>query len=397
MSQELKIAILGYGTVGKQVFDYLKEQQDKLEINQTKYKLVALSSKNRKPHTEWVESLNDLIENKEVDVFIELAGGDNDFVYNLVKSALNNKVSVITANKALIAKYGNELMDLAKDKNVALCYEAAVAGAIPVISTIGNLCFENITEISAIINGTCNYILTQMENSNLEFDKALKLAQEKGYAEADPKLDIDGTDTVQKIAILSSLAYGEKINADNVNKISIENLNKESFQIAKNLTSKIRLLATSYIKNGEIFKYVIPSLVSNDNNFSSVIEAKNAVLLKTNMAKEIFLSGYGAGGEETASAVISDLSKILSRQYEKDIKERSLKDSNFEISQREFLIHGDLEGLKNIQAKLEELNLSVTEKNIENCKVFYIKNLQDIEIKEFFDICKNYNLLQIIT
>ena len=315
MNKMMNIAIAGVGVVGKEVLDYMTNNSNYLAKNcgdiMPVVTNISTRSKRDIANVTWVQNPQEMLQNN-IDILVELIGGADGVAYDLVKQALSNGISVVTANKALIAKHGNELLALAQKNNAALKFEAAVAGAIPVINVLQNhLEVNHITEISAILNGTSNFILSVMESENLSFATALKLAQEKGYAEADPSLDINGTDAAHKIAILSSLAFKTNINFDDINIYGIEAIDKKSFEIAKSLNYKIKLIAKTFILDNQIYQYVAPFFLKDTNALANINNSFNSVNIKSNLSGDTVLTGYGAGGKPTASAVVADICNIV--------------------------------------------------------------------------------------
>ena len=310
------IAIAGVGVVGTEVLDYINNNQQYIANNCNNslpiIKAISTRTKRNIENITWYDNPLKFFEDPNIDLIVELIGGADGIAYELVKTALNKKIAVVTANKALIAKHGNELIALAKKNNVALHFEASVAGAIPIIKTLyDNLAPNHIGEILAILNGTCNFILTLMDSKNMDFAVALQIAQEKGYAEADPTLDIDGTDAAHKIAILSSLAFKTFIDFSTVRFMGIENITNKSFLVAKVLNYKIKLIAKTILAEQKIYHYVMPSFIESSHPLAQIDLSLNSIYLKSDLAGESVLSGHGAGGKATASAVISDICDIL--------------------------------------------------------------------------------------
>jgi homoserine dehydrogenase len=309
----INVAIAGVGTVGTPVFEYVNSGL--LENPETKACVTKISSRKERKfeNVEWESDPLKLID-KNVDVIIELIGGEDGIAYKLVKKALTAKKHVITANKALLSRHGNELFDLAKKNNVELLFEAAIAGAVPVVKAIKtSLRCNKITEIFGILNGTCNYILTNMERDDVSFERALELAQNNGYAESDPTFDIDGIDAYHKITLLSALAYKTKISEIPSYIRGIRNLHNSSFEIAEELGYAIRLLARSVInEENQVYHYVCPYFVSKAHPLANIDETLNSVYIESDLADEMVLTGHGAGGKQTASSVIADLNDIIS-------------------------------------------------------------------------------------
>ena len=310
------IAIAGLGVVGKEVLDYINANQQYIAHNCNNNSPIIKAISTRKErnieNVTWYDNPINFFNDPEIDLVVELIGGADGVAYELVKMALSKKIDVVTANKALIAKHGNELIALAHKNNTALHFEASVAGAVPILKTLNdNLSANHINEITAILNGTCNFILSLMESEAMDFSVALQIAQEKGYAEADPTLDVNGTDAAHKIAILSSLAFKSFIDFNSVKFIGIENITNESFLIAKELNYKIKLIAKTILLENKIYHYVMPSFLLASNPLAQVNLSLNSIYIKSDLAADTILTGHGAGGKATASAVISDICDIL--------------------------------------------------------------------------------------
>ena len=314
----MKVGLIGIGTVGGGTFKILKENAQeifkktgkKIEITMVADTNLALAKEIVKDEAIITSDAKALIESKNVDVVVELVGGvgiSKEFVIE----ALGNKKHVVTANKALIAIHGEELIRLAKKNNVIFAYEAAVAGGIPIIKALREgLAANKIEWVVGIINGTTNYILTEMKENNLSFDVALKQAQELGFAEADPTFDIEGVDAAHKITILASLAFGIPINFDSVYIEGITKLTQKDIAYAEELGYRIKLLAITKVNNDEVELRVHPTLIPENRLVANVNGPMNAILVKGNMVGPTLYYGAGAGAEATASAVVADIIDI---------------------------------------------------------------------------------------
>ena len=260
--KKIKIAIVGLGTVGSNVLKSLeKNKQEIISKTNTNFNIVGISAKNKNKNRSiniskyiWFDDALDLAEPNKCDILVELIGNEKGLSYQLIKKALNNNINVVTANKALLAHHGNELFQLAEIKNVNILFEAAVAGGIPIINILKNSIFLNqIKNISGILNGTTNFILSEMEKNELSFNEALKIATEKGYAEADPTNDVEGIDSAYKITLLASLCYGLKINHNYSSFCGIKNFNKEDIKYSKKLGFRIKLISEACFIEEKIF------------------------------------------------------------------------------------------------------------------------------------------------
>ena len=314
----MNVGLIGLGTVGGGTYKVLTENFQEIfhktgiEIKVTLVadKNVALAKKLVGTSIPVVSDALELIDSKEVDIVVELIGGTG-IAKDLVKQALLNGKHVVTANKALIALHGKELFAAAENNNVQLAYEAAVAGGIPIIKALREgLAANKIEWVAGIINGTTNYILTEMKENNLSFDVALKQAQELGFAEADPTFDIEGVDAAHKITIMASIAFGIPINFDGVFVEGISNLNQKDITYAEELGYRIKLLAIAKSEQDSVEIRVHPTLIPEKRLVANVSGPMNAVLVKGNMVGPTLYYGAGAGAEPTASAVVADIIDI---------------------------------------------------------------------------------------
>jgi homoserine dehydrogenase len=323
MSKEIKIAIAGLGTIGGGVYKMLVNQIEQINKRcQTPLKLIAVSNLEKPDFyqdsdAKFYNNCLDLVNDSEINIIIELIGGSDGIAYKLAKETLEAKKHYITANKALIAKHGNELFDIAAKNNVYINFEAAVAGGIPAIKNLREgLAANKIEKIVAILNGTCNFILTKMEKENLPFNQVLKEAQELGYAEADPTFDIEGIDTAHKLVILSAIAQNNKIDFDNINIEGITNITIDDINFAKEFGYKIKLVGIfEDLNNGQIMQNTYPALVPSDCHIGPIDDSYNAVLVKGNNSDWNLSVGRGAGEFPTASAVIADAIDIANDRY----------------------------------------------------------------------------------
>ena len=309
----IKIGVCGFGTVGQSFVDHVLAYQDKIIENCGREICISIiadrSIEKKKFKSESIQFTSDIlsVNNSDCDVIVELIGG-TDIAYDLVKSAILKKKSVITANKALIAEKGDELLALSKENNTYIGYEASVAGAIPIINTLKhNMLNENIISLSGIINGTCNYILDQMSSERKGFKEALNSAQELGYAEADPTFDVGGFDAAHKVSILSMIAFGIPSPYENIHIEGIESIDSMDIDYANELGYKIKHIATARSNNSQIECKVHPALINNKNILSKIDGVMNAVRTVGDKFGTSLLYGHGAGGAATASAVVSNI------------------------------------------------------------------------------------------
>ena len=308
----VKVAVLGYGTIGSGVVEVLATNKETVTRNagtevEVKYVLDLRDFPGDPVEHMLVHDYQTIIDDPEVDIVVEVMGGTHP-AYEYVKEALLRGKNVCTSNKALVADYGPELVKLAKEKSVNFLFEASVGGGIPIIRPIlRSLNVDTFYEITGILNGTTNYILTKMYEEGGSFDDALKEAQKLGYAEADPSADVDGFDAARKIAILSGLMYGKNLNFEDLSIEGIRHITKADMDYAKFLGKKIKLLGITYNIAGEIYTEVAPHMIGPDNKLYLVDDVKNGIELKGNLLGDTMFYGAGAGKLPTASAVVSDI------------------------------------------------------------------------------------------
>jgi homoserine dehydrogenase len=311
----LKVGMLGCGVVGSQIARLLVENKSDLTSRAgANLELVKVAVKNINTKREGISSslLTDdaksVVNDPEIDLIIEVIGGISP-AKELILSAIKNGKSVVTANKALLAQAGAELYTAADNANVDLYYEAAVAGAIPILRPLReSLVGDQVQRIMGIVNGTTNYILTKMDESGTAFDDALKQAQELGFAEADPTADVEGIDAASKAAILAGLAFHSRVSDADVYREGITKITATDVKVAKAMDMVIKLLAIAELTpEGEISVRVHPALISRTHPLASVRESFNAVFVEAKSAGQLMFYGKGAGGEPTASAILGDL------------------------------------------------------------------------------------------
>ena len=315
------IAVVGLGQVGIYLLNELNTKKKNIEIKTgTKINVVAVSAKNinkkrlfKFDKKIFFKNPLEIFDKKKVDILFEAIGQSDGISKKIVETALKNKIHVITANKALISKHGNELAKIAELNNVNLEFEASVAGGIPILRSIKEgLATNKISKVYGILNGTSNYILSEMENSNLCFSDVLKKAQKLGYAEPDnPKLDLNGFDAFAKVRILSALAFNSRISNHKCLMEGIEKIELKDIEIASKLDLRIKLLGICELKNNRLFETVHPCLVSKKSYIGNVSGVMNAVILEGKPVGESILQGEGAGPGPTSSALLSDLLSIL--------------------------------------------------------------------------------------
>ncbi|MBW9153690.1 homoserine dehydrogenase [Clostridium estertheticum] len=344
--EKVKIAILGFGNVGTGVWKILQENRKEImkrsnyDIEVAKI-LVSDISKKREielPKDVLTNNIDDIINDDSIKIVVELIGGRGQAKEYMIR-AMKAKKHIVTANKLVVANWGEELFKIAEEENVLFYYEASVAGGIPIIREINeSLTANRIEQIIGIINGTTNYILSKMTNDGISFDEALKEAQDKGYAEADPTSDVDGFDAVYKLAIMASLAFGTKVDHDCIYREGIRNISAVDIEYAQKFGYTIKLLAIAKEENNKLELRVHPTLIPSNHPMANVNDAFNAILIKGNAVGELMLYGKGAGDLPTGSAVVGDIISILRNNVkpsdlkaisgEEDFKEVKNSDEN---------------------------------------------------------------------
>lgn len=309
----INIAVLGYGTVGSGVVEVINTNQDSINRRagdeiRIKYVLDLRDFPGDPVQEVLVHDYETIVNDPEVDIVVEVMGGLEP-AHTFVKRALEAGKSVATSNKALVAKFGPELMNIARNKNINFLFEASCGGGIPIIRALNqSLTADQIDEVTGILNGTTNYMLTKMDREGSRFESVLKEAQEKGYAEADPTADVEGYDACRKIAILSSLAYGKFLNYEKIHTEGITRITPEDMEYARAMGMSIKLLATSRkLSEDSYYAVVAPFLVGKNNPLYSVNDVYNGIFVHGNVLGDAMFYGSGAGKLPTASAVVADV------------------------------------------------------------------------------------------
>ncbi|WP_440921515.1 homoserine dehydrogenase [Candidatus Pelagibacter sp.] len=430
MNKNINIALVGLGQVGIFLYNELNLKKREIEIKTGKrINIVAISAKNKNKKRRFnidkkifYSNPLKILKEKKIDILFECIGLSDGISKKIVEYALKKKVNVITPNKALIAKHGDYLAKLAEMSKVNLEFEASVAGGIPILRTIKEgLATNKIKKVYGILNGTTNYILSEMENSNESFEKVLKKAQVLGYAEpGNPKLDLNGFDAFAKIRILSALSFNIKISKSKCIMEGIENIKLEDIKIANQLGLRIKLLGISEIINNQLFETVHPCLVSKNSYIGNVNGVMNAVITEGKPVGESILQGEGAGPGPTSSSLLSDLLSILRGNIKPPFgisynKRKSIKTFNnqnysnslylrFEVKDKQgvlSLITNRLSKFKisvkriiqtpdkkNKKATIVIISHKTTEKNIKNCLSIFKKNKN---ILKFPTLIRLYN------
>jgi len=344
----LNIAIVGLGNIGLKLYEHLIKNKNNIkEKTNTDLVIKYVSAKNkfkkRKikiPKTKWLKTYRDSFKFKDVDIVVELIGGAEGAAKNLVINSLKNKKHVVTANKALISKHGDYLSKLAETNKVNLEFEAAVAGGVPIIRVIKEgLITNKINKIYGILNGTSNYILSNMYNTNSSFKDVLNKAKELGYAESNPKTDLNGEDAKSKLQILSSLCFHSCITRTDINVEGIESIDSEDIRNSRTLGYKIKHLAIAELKNGKVIQRVHPCMIKKDSYISNINGVLNGVIIEGSPIGKFSIQGEGAGPGPTTSALVSDICSISRGNIKlpfliKNINRKKIK--SFNISEEFF-------------------------------------------------------------
>ncbi len=421
MNKNINIAIVGLGQIGIYLYNELKLKKNEIE-NKTgkKIKIIAVSAKNIKkkrqfsiPKKIFYKNPLMIFKKEKINILFECIGLSDGISKKVVETALQKKINVITPNKALIAKHGDNLSKLAEKNRVNLEFEASVGGGIPILKTIKEgLATNKINKVFGILNGTTNYILSEMENSNQSFKKVLNKAQKLGYAEPrNPKLDLNGFDAFAKVRILSALAFNNRISQSKCIMEGIENIELKDIKIAKDLNLRIKLLGISQIINNRLFETVHPCLVNKSSYIGNVNGVMNAVITEGRPVGQSVLQGEGAGPGPTSSSLLSDLLSILNGNIKYPFgiaynKRKSMKPYNnddytnslylrFEVKDKQGVLSSITSQLtrykisvkriiqtpdkKNNNATIVIITHKTTEKNVRKCLSIFKKNKNILE------------------
>ena len=347
MKKKINIAICGLGNIGSYLYKYLiKNKKQLTEKNRSIPNILLVYAKNKKkkrnftiPKKKWAKNFDEIIKNKKIDLIVELIGGSEGAAKNLVFKALNHKKHVVTANKALIAKYGDQLAKIAEKNRVNFEFEASVCGGVPVIRSLKEgLIANKINKIYGIFNGTSNYILSSMDKHNKTFNEVLEDAKRLGYAESNPRADLNGDDVSSKLKILSTLCFNSFLN-NTIHVEGIKDIDRDDIINANKLGYKIKLLGFSELINNSIYQRVHPTLIKKSSYIASIDGVLNAVIVEGNPVGQSVIQGEGAGPAATTSALISDISSILrgnikfpfsiSNNQRKKLKFNDINERNF--------------------------------------------------------------------
>ena len=364
----INISVLGYGTVGSGVVEVLNMNQESIsqkaghEIN-VKYVLDLRDFPEDPIQEKIVHDFSIIVNDPDVKIIVETMGGTNP-AYQFVKEALEKGKSVCTSNKELVAKHGAELLAIAKEQKVNFLFEASVGGGIPIIRPLNqSLTADEIDEITGILNGTTNYILTKMSTEGSDFDTVLKDAQAKGYAERNPEADVEGYDACRKIAILTSLAYGMQVDYEDIYTEGITKITDKDIKYAKALDASIKIFGTSKKVDKKVYAMVSPMMINGSHPLFSVNDVFNGIFVHGNMLGDVMFYGKGAGKLPTASAVVADVvdaAKHLGTNIMTIWSSEKLELANIEDAEQKFFVR--LSGAKaENEAKVKEVFGAVSE------------------------------------
>ncbi|HKM20756.1 MAG TPA: homoserine dehydrogenase [Lachnospiraceae bacterium] len=371
----VNIAVLGYGTVGSGVVEVVNTNTENInkkagdEIN-IKYVLDLRDFPGDPIQEKVVHDFDVILNDPEIKIVVEVMGGVEP-AYTFVRKALEAGKSVCTSNKELVAKHGPTLLEIARQKNINFLFEASVGGGIPIIRPLNSsLTADEIREITGILNGTTNYILSKMADEGWEFEDALKKAQELGYAERNPEADVEGYDACRKIAILSSLAFGNHVDYEDIFTEGISKITARDIQYAKKLGMAIKLLASSKRVDDNFYAMVAPFMVGHSHPLYSVNDVFNAIFVNGNVLGDVMFYGSGAGKLPTASAVVSDVvdaTKHLQRNVMSFWSSKKLELTSISNAERQFFVR--VQGTKeNCLEKVEEYFGTVDVVSLDNVK-----------------------------
>ncbi|NLL30297.1 MAG: homoserine dehydrogenase [Clostridiales bacterium] len=397
----INIGLLGLGTVGTGIVEILNNRKDELkriigqEINIKKILVKNLNKEREVKLDEGIltNDFNEILNDKEISIIIEVTG-DLGRSYEYITEALNSGKNVVTANKAVVSKYFEELSALAREKNLAFLYEASVGGGIPVIKPLKEqLAFNEISEVQGILNGTCNYILTRMIDEGKDYDEVLKIAQELGYAEADPTADVEGHDTLRKLRILATLSLQGRVTEEDIILNGISSITSFDINHIKNMDSTVKLIGEARAYEDGFTAVVQPVIVKNNNYFANVNMAFNSVAFKGNNVGELKFYGAGAGKLVTANAVLSDVLDVILASYRKGnpLGQNKLKNNNDKIKGSYYLrISASNEdiasALRDISSKVlsEGSTTAIITEEIEISKINKLISSFEIDKKDYF-------------
>lgn len=385
----INIGLLGLGTVGLGIVEILDKRKDELKAilgSELRIRKILVKNNNKKRSIDIkrgmiVTDFEDILEDEYISIIIEVTS-DLENSYKYIKKALNAGKHVVTANKAIVSKYFEELSSLAREKNLAFLYEASVGGGIPILKPLREqTAINEITKVQGILNGTCNYILTRMFEEGMEYEDTLKMAKELGYAEVDPTADVEGYDTLRKLRILGTIALRGKISEEDMILDGISSITAFDMEQIKNMNSTVKLIGEVNMEDGKFTAVVQPTIINKDSYFSKVNMAYNSIVLIGDNVGELRFYGSGAGALPTADAVLRDVIDIVNNSYGKinPSGKRKIRNNNSMIKDKYYLRiseieEGDIEKLQKITDKI----LTTAENFTVITKKVFLKDILDL-------------------
>lgn len=387
----IKAAVMGYGTIGSGVAEILDKNRKKIAQGagdevELKYVLDLREFPDSPVADKIVHDFKIIEEDPEVQIVVEAMGGLNP-AYPFAKACLLAGKHVVTSNKALVAAYGTELLAIAREKHVNFMFEASVGGGIPIIRPLYTcLKGEEIEEITGILNGTTNYILTKMDKEGASFENALKEAQELGYAERNPEADVEGHDTCRKIAILTAMATGREVNYEDIYTEGITKITDVDFRYAEKMGTSVKLFGSSRLADGEVHAWVAPVMIGKDHPLYSVSDVFNGILVKGNMLGTTMYYGSGAGKLPTASAVVADIieaAQNINRNVELGWNDERLQIADMDTSAYRYFVRV-AGAVSDLQAKVQEVFGDVNVITLEGLDEFAVltQKMTEADFKE---------------
>ncbi|CAK7028697.1 homoserine dehydrogenase [Tissierella sp. P1] len=385
----INIGLLGLGTVGLGIVEILDKRKDELKAilgSELRIKkiLVKNNSKKRSIDIERqmiVTDFEDILEDEDISIIIEVTS-DLENSYKYIKKALNAGKHVVTANKAVVSKYFEELSSLASEKKLAFLYEASVGGGIPILKPLREqTAINEITKVQGILNGTCNYILTRMFEEGMDYEDTLKIAKELGYAEVDPTADVEGYDTLRKLRILGTIALRGKISEEDMILDGISSITAFDMEQIKNMNSTVKLIGEVNMEDGKFTAVVQPTIINKDSYFSKVNMAYNSIVLIGDNVGELRFYGSGAGALPTADAVLGDVIDVVNNSYGKinPLGKRKVKNNNSMIKDKYYLRISEMEeeDISKLR-KIAEKILTTSENFAVITKKVFLKDILDL-------------------
>ncbi|MCR2044177.1 homoserine dehydrogenase [Anaerosalibacter massiliensis] len=397
----IRIGLLGLGTVGTGVVEILEKRQEELKFltgEEIKIKKILVKDINKKRKIQLEENIitydyDEILNHEDISIVVELTG-DLEQGYRYIKAALESGKNIVTANKAVVSKYLEELSSLAAKKDLAFLYEASVGGGIPILKSLKEeLALNKITEVEGILNGTCNYILTEMFNEELDYEEVLEVAQEMGYAEADSTADVKGYDTLRKLRILGTLAFQGEINENDILLEGISEIIPFDIEQIKKKESTIKLIGEVKELEDGFTALVQPTIIKEDSYFANVNNAFNSVVFRGDNVGELNFYGLGAGMLPTANAVLGDVIDIIKGSYRKGnpLGKRKLKNLNTKLKNEYYLrisspndsIYKSIENIsKELLSKKD--NIAIITKEIEYLEIVELLSSLGIDNNNYF-------------